>query len=451
MKMITAGRYALALIASFLLSIAAGNAAAYDLAVKLSSGELWELPRKGIPMQDTDDSRSLTRHGVTFGSLQLGEVIFEWKAPTPKKEDAGSGENKAPATPDKKSTPPATQEKSAPATPTALWRVTAMIYNRGDDKGISIDSFNSKTKDITKLLTDTFGKKGKKVTSDASKTGVKFNSLIWENEHGVLRLDSAFTENGKDTQAEFIRLVIAQDRKELNRGGASDKTAKRNIKASVVTDDDGTIWISGIPMIDQGSKGYCVPATVARVFAHYGMDGIGMHDMAALCETKTEGGTSIGAMAEHLTKIGRRYHVRIKSLPAPALSCHEAITEYNREASKEKKPTINGSDKEWYKRMDPELWVKARAKKSTDVKKWMAPIRRSINSGVPVLWSVFASGLYSERGGDMGGPHMRMIIGYNPKTNTIIYSDSWGKFAAKRVMKMEEAYSATTSTYLIQP
>ena len=88
-----------------------------------------------------------------------------------------------------------------------------------------------------------------------------------------------------------VRLLPAE------KGGLSPDTAGhkrqslgRNLEANVTHDSSGEVVISGIPMINQGKKGYCAPATCARVLLYYGLD-VDMHLLAEVMETKERGGT----------------------------------------------------------------------------------------------------------------------------------------------------------------
>ena len=49
------------------------------------------------------------------------------------------------------------------------------------------------------------------------------------------------------------------------------------------------------------------------------------------------------------------------------------------------------------------------------------------------------------------GGHMRLIIGYNNKTNEIIYSDSWGAKHAMKRMPSDNAFPMTTGLYFMEP
>lgn len=421
-----------------------------DLSEGWKSGELWKMSRTAsyssgeakIMMRDSDQTKSIARGNLSFCSIPLGEVVFEWKD-----EEADDADQ-----PEEKESKETTEKK-----PGALFRVTGMVYNRGDDGEIDAKSFASKVKEVTDTLTEFFGKKPKKPAALAAKAALKTNILQWEDEHGALNLESALSggKGGSAKKPEFIRIVFAANKSDVAKGNATDKVTKRDLRSSIETDADGTVWIKGIPMVDQGEKGYCVPATVSRVFAYYGMDSVGMHELASLAGADADRGTSSVGMLEALKKIGSRFHVRVKTLPDVSGSTLEAIKEYNKEAKQKGQSALpeNTHDR-WFDSMDPALWLSVRAKKKTDVKKWFTPIRKNIDLGVPVLWTVFASGLYNREGregGGAGGAHMRLIIGYNVKKNTLIYSDSWGEWATKREMTIPEAYSVSTGTSVVQP
>ena len=58
---------------------------------------------------------------------------------------------------------------------------------------------------------------------------------------------------------------------------------------------DGHCYIDAIPMIDQGEKGYCAAATLARILQYYGYP-ISMHAIGELAQTTAEGATMIRSL-----------------------------------------------------------------------------------------------------------------------------------------------------------
>ena len=76
---------------------------------------------------------------------------------------------------------------------------------------------------------------------------------------------------------------------------------KESIASRVRTSKNGHLYVHSIPMIDQGRKGYCAAATLARVLQYYGYS-IDIHAMAELAKTEAAGGST----GEDIIKAMRR-------------------------------------------------------------------------------------------------------------------------------------------------
>lgn len=328
-----------------------------------------------------------------------------------------------------------------------LDRVEMIIYNKGDDGDLSQDEFKTKLKNVESTLTELLAVEGKSRRMDKRDTGVKGQTKIWEPEgSGTWLLESSSSGRGKKFNSEFIRLTIGAD---IEKGGAADAARRNTLKENVVKEDDGTVWIKNIPMVDQGEKGYCVPATAARVFAYYGMDGVDQHAMAALCQTKSGGGgTTLPEMREALQKLGRAFYFRVKTIEDCSIDNMMAL--YNKEAKKQKALQITPKSVYFFT-FDEEIMRAARTRNASKVKKWLSEVKKSIDEGVPVLWCVML-GIFKEQGlPQSGGGHMRLIIGYNEEEQTIIYSDSWGARHARKEMPLEDAFSMTVERNIMRP
>lgn len=76
--------------------------------------------------------------------------------------------------------------------------------------------------------------------------------------------------------------------------------------------ENGDVILSEIPMVDQGPKGYCVPATWERALRYFGIPA----DMVVLAMaggTSIGGGTSIAGMMDGVNDLARRYGRRLRS------------------------------------------------------------------------------------------------------------------------------------------
>ncbi|MCQ2365529.1 MAG: C39 family peptidase [Akkermansia sp.] len=332
----------------------------------------------------------------------------------------------------------------------AIRSLRLMIYNKGDDGDIDKEAFNARRETAVAALDELTGTKGRQLNVGAGDSGVKVKAMVWKTEHAVFRMESSAATKG-GFKAEFIRLDIGPDEDSISRGGARDAAGKSSLKGHVKHEEDGTVIIEGVPMVDQGMKGYCAPATLSRLFAYYGMDGVDQHALAALCNSQGSGGTSTADMQDAMERICKKFHIRITTLE----DYHSVVTSicepYNKIAKKKDKPFINPAD-DPLAVADPAILKQARAPKPAVVDKWMKDIRKSIDAGIPVLWGVKV-GIYQEpvplpqaRGG-----HMRLIIGYNPKKRTVIYTDSWGAGHERKEIDAADALSMTTGRHILKP
>ena len=206
------------------------------------------------------------------------------------------------------------------------------------------------------------------------------------------------------------------------RAGTKDSYAGR-----VRHSDNGDVFISGVPMVNQGQKGYCVPATVERVMRYFGVAGVDMHKLAERFDTGGGGGTTIEGTVRGTRKLLADYGLRM------------------RDSNRLRRQTII----------------------------------RSVDTGLPVLWFHFSTPDFKERldrslsGRSRvaidewkdqlaglkrirragSGAHVALLIGYNRDTDEFAVSNSWGeryRIAWVRFADMEQA-DAKQSLYIVTP
>ena len=98
---------------------------------------------------------------------------------------------------------------------------------------------------------------------------------------------------------------------------------------------------------------------------------------------------------------------------------------------------------------DEAAWLKARSKRDSTVKKFKKKICKQILSGKPVLWDVIL-GIVSEKNvPQVKGKYVRIIVGYNDKTDEVIYSDSLGQWYEIKKMSWEKAWAITYKTLIL--
>ena len=194
--------------------------------------------------------------------------------------------------------------------------------------------------------------------------------------------------------------------------------AKANLSQRVKHKENGDVVITDLPMIDQGRKGYCVPATFERVLRYYGLSE-DMNILAMAGQTKAGGGTSVSGIE------GATY-TTLRDAGA-------TITQKNFSGSiQEIKPMINAgkpllfthfSTPEFNTRVNERMMHRIAV---TNWEDWSARFLPSFKKTIPLK-------------PDPEYGHICLIIGYNEKTREIAISDSWGRAAKERWMTEDEA------------
>ncbi len=295
--------------------------------------------------------------------------------------------------------------------------VTLSIYNRGDSGDIDKADFDARYKTTGRLLGETL-KVVPKERRPTAQTAVKTTGWLWTAPNALALLEfntDAMESRGKP---EFLRLKLSPPSgKDQLLGilaiGRDASTLKPAELLKFVKKENGDVYVSDVPMVDQGAKGYCVVASCQRMFGYLHVP-CDQHELAELVGSDAKRGTSTLEFAEALKKIGNRFKVRFK----PLLSKYPGKPD----------PAVK-----------PDKFAKF--------------VQEHINQGLPLLWAL-ELGLYPEEpqtAMQKGGFHMRMIIGYNTEKDQVIFSDSWGAGHEMKRMSMRNAYMATTHLFLVEP
>jgi hypothetical protein len=192
---------------------------------------------------------------------------------------------------------------------------------------------------------------------------------------------------------------------------------------------NGDVILKDMPMVNQGPKGYCVPATWERVMRYMGVPA-DMYTLAMAGQTEAGGGSSVAAVSagasQAVIQAGRRIESPVMKLDATSVSrfidrglpimwamC--STHEFNNAANSrmEARKSTN----------DTAAWKKVLA----DARRQVRKIRPDRDSG-----------------------HVCMVTGYNKQTGEIAISDSWGLEFAERWITPEEAAAVSqTSTHTV--
>jgi len=307
--------------------------------------------------------------------------------------------------------------------------ISVSFYNRGDNGNIAAEAFKERFITIGQSMGDVLQAKPSQRRSN-SQQGLLTEGYSWRTQQGATALlehnEGALKEDGS---REFLRLRMARPQahgmlaKSLTheRGGAAVRLG--DLPRNVEKADNGDVYVKNLPMVDQGDKGYCVAASVQRLFEYYGI-GADMHQIAEIAGSDPQRGTSTLEMAKELDKIDYRFKTRLD-----ILGMGTPMTKV------EKKKGV--------------LVVGEPYEERTFIK----DVHRFIDAGLPLLWSL-QLGVFPEKPNlnpQTAGGHMRMIIGYNDKTGELLFSDSWGAGHELKRMQIGHAYQASHGLFALKP
>ena len=343
-------------------------------------------------------------------------------------------------------------------------RVERSLYNRGDDKGGGLGAEELKALlDRAAAAAEPGGRIGvnpekRKLKSGGWQFVRRFTgggdevSLAW----GVSSLKQ------KEQTADFVRVTLTPKGagRPTQRQTAGIVSAAKT-KANVVKEASGDVWIDNVPMVDQGQKGYCAAAVAERVLRYYGKT-VDEHEIAQMAGSTAEGGTSLSEMAGTVRDVGSKNRLgfaEIVSFSSDMKGIERDVDAYNKAARALKEPAISlDSCKEGncfmlnrlYEQMKPEVVLKARTKDAR-FKKFLSGVKAQVDRGIPVFWGVTLGRFPEPEIPQTAGGHMRLIIGYNTKKHTIIYTDTWGAGHERKEMDEGRAFAITHDAFFLKP
>lgn len=271
---------------------------------------------------------------------------------------------------------------------------------------------------ITKSLTDALGREPVKQRYGEKED--KREVLRWDYEDHSFLLSSL--------EGEYVSLLIVPTADADAKGKVkfvkdSDLRAKQ--LTNLVTTEQGDVYIDNIPMVNQGPKGYCAPATFERAMSY-------MHipaDMYLLATAATtQEGTYTGLLAENCKRIIRSKARTIKDLKLDKDLKLKTVKKYIDKGVPIlwQMRSLDGYNKAINKRSKERAQV-------TDFKQWAIDLQAEADELAPDLLEL------DEK------HHICLIIGYNEETQELAVSDSWGPAYELRWVHIDIAQAVTSS------
>jgi len=347
--------------------------------------------------------------------------------------------------------------------------VMVSIYNRGDSGDMAREQFQSLASSVDRDMTAWFGRKGEPAQDQLQTSGIRRHALNWHRPPHRAQLAWSYSTKDENRslayRSEFIRvmwspavqassaavpanqpLITPRDRQRI-----SAATLRGNIKK----ESNGDEWISNIPMVDQGEKGYCSVATLERVMRYYGIE-TDQHELAQLAASSANRGTNPDVMVDALKRVGGKLGYRLRIVEDfDSREFMKLVDRYNSLAKRKKTSTIGAGMfayvSAYYQLFDYDLLKEARLKAKIGQEKFEREVVKSIQQGIPPAWSVITGKAPETPPVTEVGGHMRLIHGFNNTTRELLYSDSWGMGHENKRMSLDDAWAITTGLYVIEP
>lgn len=266
-----------------------------------------------------------------------------------------------------------------------------------------------------------------------------------------------FAKSKKKPQPEPQRRTQRQEqqlRKDITvkpKNVVSDRDLRQNVKRA-----GNNVWISGIPMYDQGNRPECAIAVVRRIQDYYTKGApVDMPSLRSALGYRKSFGTNIGTMVKAIQQYASRLRMRFQQIYELRLS-KEDLEDYNRHTRSKKSRGVfdvrNFDWSEFYANLEFEPWREMLLRKHRQEQRtaWKQ-ITRYIDQGIPVPWGVYLGVVKEQHRKQNSGGHLRMIIGYNANKRVIYYSDSWGRGHEKKEMDWDTAWAITTHIFVLTP
>ncbi len=234
-------------------------------------------------------------------------------------------------------------------------------------------------------------------------------------------------------EGEYVSLAIVST-EIADSGGKSarmsDADLKQQLIGNVVKSNNGDVVITEIPMVDQGPKGYCVPATFERAMRTMGIEA-DMYLLAMVGQSSAGGGTVVSVLLDNVKSAVYRKGRRTKEDEIRDLKIRDV--------------------KRYIDQGAPLMWSMCSIDAYNDLADENTAGRADGGAAFREMMTEKALKL-AEKGKPEDNRHVCMIIGYNESTNEIAVSDSWGKRFELRWVPIEVAdWVSTGKIFMILP
>lgn len=273
---------------------------------------------------------------------------------------------------------------------------------------------------ITETLTKTLGEPRKERFGEGKSGRMNMRRWDWRG-HSILLAEA---------EGEYVGLQIVTTAFADAGGKVADTTdtvIRARALANVEKRDNGDIVIKDIPMVDQGPKGYCAPATAERAMRYLGVPA-DMYILANAGQTGYGGGTSVSMLLE-----GMAGQIRSKRRSFDSWNGEMKLRELTKYIDKGV----------------PVMWCLFSTEEFNKTANKRTEARKGVSDWTAWKEKVAAESAANRLPPDQETGHVVLIIGYNKDTGEIAFSDSWGERYQERWITLSEAEQVSQKRFYV--
>ncbi|WP_395751327.1 C39 family peptidase [Prosthecobacter sp.] len=209
--------------------------------------------------------------------------------------------------------------------------------------------------------------------------------------------------------------------------GTGDKEIRARVLANLEKRENGDVVVGDLPMVDQGPKGYCVPATAERAMRYLGIPA-DMYILANAGQSGFGGGTSVEMLLEGIAP-----QIRSKRRSFDAWQGELKMKEIAKYVDKGV----------------PIMWRLYSTDKFNDTANKRTQDRKAVANWASWKAKVTEESAANRLPKDKDSAHVVLITGYNRDTNEIAFSDSWGEDYKERWITLPEAEQVSQGHFYV--
>ena len=231
--------------------------------------------------------------------------------------------------------------------------------------------------------------------------------------------------------------------------------------ARLFVSDSGIHEIIGIKMTRQANEGYCAPAVLASLLNYHGIPAT-QEELAESAGSTAQKGTDVGRILSTVATNQLKGVAKVTPIFAPDYARGEKlITDYNAIARKA------GAKRLWLPGAGGRLVLEnsfagadiailRQIATSKDKRRFKNSVIENIKADAPLVWGVML-GIVPEPGvllTSRPAGHLRLITGFDPVRDEIIFIDTWSSASApsqSKRMATLDALAITMSLHSIRP